>query len=311
MHSRPFRGRPSSTMPHILLSSAALRSSLLAVLFVGAGTEAGVVAHFTANGTPNDATGGHLGELVNGAGYDDGVEGQAFAFNGSQWVSSPNSTDWHFGDAPFTISVWANLDVVHVGPDGLLPNVLVGCDDASGTNFKWVFYLNGSGGVGFHVNGSSFQFLVAPTGFVPAPGDWHHYAMVRQGTAFTFFVDGASLGTVIADFPMPTPKAPLTIGQAESLGLVVGRIDDVQIYDAALTATQVQALFESPGAEVSTCAADFNGDGVVDGNDLGALLGFWGPCDPRSACSGDLNGDDLVNGNDLGALLGLWGPCSL
>jgi hypothetical protein len=47
--------------------------------------------------------------------------------------------------------------------------------------------------------------------------------------------------------------------------------------------------------------ADRNGDGVVDGADLGALLGVWGTPD------GDLTGDGRTDGADLGVLLSAWG----
>lgn len=52
------------------------------------------------------------------------------------------------------------------------------------------------------------------------------------------------------------------------------------------------------------CAADLNGDGRVDGADLGALLGNFG-----GSGAGDLDGSGLVDGADLGALLGAFGPC--
>lgn len=53
--------------------------------------------------------------------------------------------------------------------------------------------------------------------------------------------------------------------------------------------------------------ADFDGDGVVDGSDLGTLLGAWGPCPgPGQACLADLSGDGQVDGADLGMLLGQW-----
>ncbi len=48
--------------------------------------------------------------------------------------------------------------------------------------------------------------------------------------------------------------------------------------------------------------ADFNGDHVVDGIDLGLLLEAWGQRNPDF----DLNGDGLVAGNDLGLLLADW-----
>lgn len=51
-------------------------------------------------------------------------------------------------------------------------------------------------------------------------------------------------------------------------------------------------------------AADLDGDGDVDGADLGLLLGSWGPC---GGCPADLDGDGDVDGADLGLLLGSWG----
>lgn len=49
--------------------------------------------------------------------------------------------------------------------------------------------------------------------------------------------------------------------------------------------------------------ADLNGDGSVNGGDLGLLLAAWGPC---SGCPEDLNGDGVVNGGDLGLMLAAW-----
>jgi hypothetical protein len=47
--------------------------------------------------------------------------------------------------------------------------------------------------------------------------------------------------------------------------------------------------------------ADINGDGNVDGADLGQLLGAWSTPGP-----GDINGDGIVDGADLAILLGEW-----
>ncbi len=47
---------------------------------------------------------------------------------------------------------------------------------------------------------------------------------------------------------------------------------------------------------------DFNGDGRIDGSDLGQLLSNWG-----NAGVTDLNGDGTTDGGDLGSLLSRWG----
>ncbi len=60
-------------------------------------------------------------------------------------------------------------------------------------------------------------------------------------------------------------------------------------------------------AEVCYPAGDLNGDGSVDGADLGLLLSVWGPCSPPLAgCIADLDNDNMVNGADLGILLNAW-----
>jgi len=55
----------------------------------------------------------------------------------------------------------------------------------------------------------------------------------------------------------------------------------------------------------SLAVPDLNGDGEVDGADLGQLLAAWGPC--AGACPEDLDGDGSVGGGDLGVLLAAWG----
>ncbi|MFM8698256.1 MAG: hypothetical protein ACKOF7_06245 [Phycisphaerales bacterium] len=54
------------------------------------------------------------------------------------------------------------------------------------------------------------------------------------------------------------------------------------------------------------CPADLDGNGSVNGDDLGILLGAWGPANGSAA---DLNADGFVNADDLGIMLGAWGTC--
>jgi hypothetical protein len=63
----------------------------------------------------------------------------------------------------------------------------------------------------------------------------------------------------------------------------------------------IGALERQPSG--SGCVADIDRNGVVDGADLGVLIGTWGT--PIT----DLNGDGTTDGADLGILLGTWGAC--
>jgi formylglycine-generating enzyme required for sulfatase activity len=66
------------------------------------------------------------------------------------------------------------------------------------------------------------------------------------------------------------------------------------------------ALAIAPAACAQSCAGDLNGDGVIDGSDLGQLLAAWGPCE---SCAADVNANGVVDGADLGVQVGNWGEC--
>ncbi len=61
-------------------------------------------------------------------------------------------------------------------------------------------------------------------------------------------------------------------------------------------------VIKTPG-----CVEDINGDGNIDGADLGLLLAAWDTNDADA----DLNGSGNVDGADLGLLLAAWGECAL
>ena len=54
-----------------------------------------------------------------------------------------------------------------------------------------------------------------------------------------------------------------------------------------------------------SCQADLNGDDVVNGADLVAVIGAWG----NTSGPEDLNGDGIVDSADLTMVLGSWGAC--
>jgi hypothetical protein len=92
--------------------------------------------------------------------------------------------------------------------------------------------------------------------------------------------------------------------------VVQRQVGPVRRWRSSLTAAvaAVAALATAAGAG-GDCPADLDGDRVVGGNDLAAMLSSWGPCPKGGACPADLDGDGAVGGNDLAALLSAWSDC--
>jgi glucose/arabinose dehydrogenase len=93
------------------------------------------------------------------------------------------------------------------------------------------------------------------------------------------------------------------IGQ-KSMGVYLlgfGRDAHGEIYAMGNT---TEAPFKNTGVvmRIVPLLGDLNADGLVDGADLGQLLGAWDTTAPAA----DLNNDGNVDGADLGLLLGAW-----
>jgi hypothetical protein len=81
------------------------------------------------------------------------------------------------------------------------------------------------------------------------------------------------------------------------------------------TPDEVQVQAWVPGS-IPPCPADIipaGGDGIVNVNDLLAVINSWGPCPaPPTWCDADVSpigGDGVVNVNDLLTVINSWGPC--
>ena len=86
-----------------------------------------------------------------------------------------------------------------------------------------------------------------------------------------------------------------------------GLLDSCELAAGYSPDTNGNGVVDACESPLNPCAPDLNGDGTVNGADLGALLGAWGPASAGAAA--DLDDDGFIGGADLGILLGAWGPC--
>lgn len=74
---------------------------------------------------------------------------------------------------------------------------------------------------------------------------------------------------------------------------------------------EIDGIFTDLGGnDLCLCPADLNGDGEVNGEDIGLFLAYAGnDCDPFTPCPGDVNLDGEISGADIGQILSAWGVC--
>ena len=100
-----------------------------------------------------------------------------------------------------------------------------------GSTDKMGFYATGGGGAqycdvaGLQVN------------------TWYQLTWTISGSVVTCYVNGVSKGTATWSSARTANNANLTIGQTNSANWVSGSLDDVQIYNYALSADQVKVLY--------------------------------------------------------------------
>jgi hypothetical protein len=170
----------------------------------------------------------------------DGIVDGALQLDG---INDYVETDFVLNPAGGEFSIFAWIQ------GGAPGQVIISQSDGTGTGETWL---------GMNVlSGNLMTGLVPPTvgRFIPQPlgsqtiitdGQWHHIGFVWDGSYRFLYVDGTEVAKdVAAQNPLKSATGGLYIGASKALDadtLFSGLIDDVRIYDVALTAEQIAAL---------------------------------------------------------------------
>ncbi len=222
---------------------AGVAGLLGAVLLVGLSSSeargAGLVAAYAfdegGGSTVADASGnGNTGTIHNATWMTGGKYGKALSFNGtSARVTVLDAPSLRLTTA-MTLEAWVNpstatavwRDVIYKGND----NYFLEATSTRGG-------VPGAGGTFGEVYGT------APL----ATNTWTHLAVTYDGAALRLYVNGAQVGSVARTGPIQTSSNPLEIGGDGIYGQYFrGAIDEVRVYDVALTAAQIQADMAAP-----------------------------------------------------------------
>jgi hypothetical protein len=201
-------------------------------------TEAATLAAFwEAEGNALDSSGTYDGLISGAVSYAPGRKGEAFELDGSTgWIVAPASTNLTLVGGG-TVSAWVWLDQLPSDAGRFM--YLVGksqsgndCDLQVETDNRARFYIGG----GTHVSSTTLM----------STGIWYQVAATyRPGEGIELFVNGRSeeqlsTGVLVASNGNPFTIGASTVWAGRNLN---GRIDQIRIYEGALTASEIQAVY--------------------------------------------------------------------
>lgn len=166
----------------------------------------------------------------------------SLSFNGSSdYISFPN-TMFSSGN-PFTISLWVKLNSLAAS------SIFVSQGKSVDGSYQFIGYILATGKFSCSVDGSG---TYASSNSAPVTDRWYHLAMRYQTTSpiTTIFVDGVQQTTTASGSFLSGSGHVFRIGRSEYLGggsYTNGFIDDVRIYNRALSAQEIAYLAQGNG----------------------------------------------------------------
>jgi hypothetical protein len=221
----------------------------------------GLVSYYKFDGDATDSIGTNDGSSVGDPTYSTGILNNAVVLDGNDYISVPANADQAL--STYSISMWVYFETsIPTGWVALLEH------DRFGPNNYALFKTSGSNNIRFSYSQS--QFVDGNDG-VLTPDTWHHIVGTFSGSQANLYIDNV-LDNSATNSPSVTPTQDiLTIG-ANNNGseYFTGSIDEVRIYNRALTPAEITTLFNQgaplvipSGLALSNNSIDENTTGLV------------------------------------------------
>ncbi|MBC8231525.1 LamG domain-containing protein, partial [bacterium] len=206
----------------------------------------------------SDSIGANDGTIY-GATWATGKVGNALSFDGrNDQVLLPSINGFPLGDSPRTVVAWVNPSV----DEGYKPVFDYG-DNSVDRLFSII--LSPSFKHGRCTPGPSNRILVASwyddicsDGVVPKSA-WTHIAVAYKGSGdIDFYINGQYDSSAFFDSPLNTQHytgRPQAIGGRDSYVWFAGLIDEVAIYNGALSASEIQQHYDNGLQGLGYCAS--------------------------------------------------------
>jgi hypothetical protein len=205
----------------------------------------------------DDTTGRPQDGTVSGAAWGSGISGGALDFDGTDDGVLVGTSAALLGSGDFSLAAWVKVD-----PGSPTGTVIQQREPgATGYQGEYMLNVNSNGTVNFFVYGTSaYQFDLTTTATIN-DGQWRHITALRQGITGRIYIDGVEAASGSGTVQVLESRA-VSIGydHRDLNKRFDGGIDDVRIYERALSAGEIDGLH---GDLVPNRAPAFTADPIV------------------------------------------------
>ncbi|MCI0682029.1 MAG: LamG domain-containing protein, partial [Gemmataceae bacterium] len=216
----------------------------------GNGAYAGPVSWYRADGNADDRQGLNHGAIQGGMSFVNGTAGQAFQFDGTNYVEAL-TTNIPTGTANRTLAAWVNLAAYPTNTTGHFIAVYgaISADTAIQGQGFGLAIINDT--FAFY-EGRIFTFFTSSPSIVVPLNEWVHLAVVRSGSQVSLYKNGVLIGNLSKPSLNTAAGSTLYIGRVPDPTYgdpraLTGLVDEVVIYDRALSAAEMQSVYNTGG----------------------------------------------------------------
>ena len=196
----------------------------------------GLVSWWSGEGDGIDRMGRNPATLQGGVTFAPGRVGQGFSFPAPGGVVTAPSPSLDL--TRLTIEAWVSFDSL---PSGF-GTIVTKQDDPGYINYS--LFVTSSGNLAFYWVDPAGTHSVVSSGVGMMAGVFHHVAVTVDGTRVRFYVDGVLAWDAPQETPLvPVPDGPLVIGTEFVSDQFYGVIDELAIYDHALSSGEVRDIY--------------------------------------------------------------------
>jgi hypothetical protein len=202
-------------------------------------------------GTTTDYVTGLTGTTTGAVSYSTGKYNQAVNIANSPVGTPHTGNNFVSYNNPLTLSatvgtsmsMWVNISQL---PAVSEKSIVFAINGSSGGQIWIEFYTIGPQAVIYN----STNYFVVFHSSAPSISTWYHYTVVCNSTTLSFYVNGVLVGTTAITGPPSFAGGSINIGGNGNYAPFNGLVDDLRIFDRALTSTQVQSIYNQQGYPV-------------------------------------------------------------